>query len=119
MLRRRVLLVRDIWRAAAAGSLLLRRLLLRDSPPPCALASRSAVSRRVIRDFRPCCHAAKKCSLHAVGQAWGNHVQQLAGRYVWKQINLGGIRALKGFSGWWVHITSLSAVHADALMRMV
>ena len=57
MLRRRVLLlVRDTWRAVA-GSLLVRRLLLRDSPR-CALASRSAVSRRFIRDFRPCLQAA-------------------------------------------------------------
>lgn len=62
MLRRRVLLVRDIWRAVA-GSLLVRRLLLRDSPL-CALASRSAVSRRVIKDLRPCCQAART-SLHA------------------------------------------------------
>lgn len=63
MLRRRVLLVRDTWRAVA-GSLLVRRLLLRDSPL-CALASRSAVSRRVIKDFRPCCQAARE-SLHAL-----------------------------------------------------
>ena len=56
MLRRRVLLVRDTWRAVA-GSLLVRRLLLRDSPL-CALASRSAVSRRVVKDLRPCCQAA-------------------------------------------------------------
>lgn len=62
MLRRRVLLlVRDTWRAPA-GSLLLRLLLVRDSPLLCALASRSAVSRRVIRDFRPCCQAARKVS---------------------------------------------------------
>ena len=62
MLRRRVLLVRDTWRAVV-GSLLVRRLLLRDSPL-CALASRSAVSRRVIKDLRPCCQAART-SLHA------------------------------------------------------
>lgn len=58
MLRRRVLLVLDIWRLF---SWVVRRLLLLDSPR-CWLASFRAVSSLVISDLRPC-QSQKEISL--------------------------------------------------------